>query len=169
MIKVLKTGLGKNRKHSGYSVGLIGPHTRAMMILLTSARVYVRMCACVRLTVCSVWCSAKGVFCLLVDEGNEGWVSIGSGAFGEDHRRTLQSKHPFQLLQDAVLARKKKRCSFRYIISSGPHACLLGFRKSSHSSQVHICLVNLSQGPVMSRHFMLAELNIAGLDQSPVG
>lgn len=112
MIKVLKTGLGKNRKHSGYSVGLIGPHTRAMMILLTSARVYVRMCACVRLTVCSVWCSAKGVFCLLVDEGNEGWVSSGSGAFGEDQRRTLQSKHPFQLLQDAVLARKKSVAPF---------------------------------------------------------
>lgn len=106
MIKVLKRGLGKIDIIVECSVGLIRPHTKAMMILLTSACVCVCMCACVRLTVCSLWSPAKGVFCLLVDEGNEGWVSSGSGAFGEDRRRTLQSKHPFQLLQDAVLARK---------------------------------------------------------------
>lgn len=106
MIKVLKTGLGKIEITLECSVDLIRPHTQAMMILLTSACVCVCMCACVRLTVCSLWSPAKGVFCLLVDEGNEGWVSSGSGAFGEDRRRTLQSKHPFQLLQAAVLARK---------------------------------------------------------------
>lgn len=139
------------KKNSGYSVGLIRPHTRAMMILLTSARVCVRMCACVRLTVCSLWSPAKGVFCLLVDEGNEGWVSSGSGAFGEDRRRTLQSKHPFQLLQDAVLARK---CFAPSVISYPMvHMLVFPYSDTSHIAASYAFVSWTCLSPVMLRLF----------------